>query len=123
MGRSVSYPPGAVVAFRVIESDDEGDWQWEFECLVDEVIETARRAYPSLKPHDGWRGREERILLRNAYADCGISTYCGLIAIWLAERDDGRYWEADVRHSRAGPRGKAAGGALFVPDVRNRGHR
>ena len=40
------------------------------------------------------------ILLRNAYADCGISTWCGLAAIWLAERDDARYWEADVYNPR-----------------------
>ena len=38
---------------------------------------------------------EAGILLRNAFADCGISTYCGLAAIWLAERDDSHYWEAD----------------------------
>jgi hypothetical protein len=102
MGRSVSYPPGAVVAFRALETDHEEDWQWAYECLVEEVIETARRAFPSLELREGWRGREDRILLRNAYADCGISTYCGLVAIWLAERDDGRYWEADGQHSRAG---------------------
>ena len=45
-------------------------------------------------------GREDRILLRNAFADCGISIYCGLAAIWLAERDDVRYWEADFYNPR-----------------------
>lgn len=58
MGRSVSYPPGAVVAFRALETDHEDDWQWEYECLVEEVIETARRAFPSLElPTDGGAGR------------------------------------------------------------------
>ena len=95
MGRSVSYPSGAIVAFRTLENGHEDDWEWEYECLVEEVIETARSTFPSLEPCDGWRGREDRILLRNAFADCGISTYCGLVAIWLAERDDSRYWEAD----------------------------
>ncbi len=101
MGRSVSYPSGAIVAFRSLEIDDEDDWEWEYECLVEEVNETARSTFPSLEPCDGWRGREDRILLRNAFADCGISTYGGLVAIWLAERDDSRYWEADAYHPRS----------------------
>lgn len=102
MGRSVSYPPGAIVAYRTLGIEDEDDWEWEYECLVEEVIETARSVLPSLEPCDGWRGREDRILLRNAFADCGISTYCGLVAIWLAERDDSGYWEADAYHPRSG---------------------
>ena len=102
MGRSVSYPPGAIVAFRTLENGHEDDWEWEYECLNEEVIETARCTFPSLEPCDGWRSREDRILLRNAFADCGISTYCGLVAIWLAERDDGGYWNADAYHSRSG---------------------
>lgn len=98
MGRSVSYPSGAIVAFRSLGMEQEDDWEWEYECLVKEVIETARSTFPSFEPCNGWRGREDRILLRNAFADCGISTYCGLVAIWLAERDDSRYWEADANH-------------------------
>lgn len=101
MGRSVSYPNGAVVAFRTF--DDTGyDQEWAYECLVDEIVDTARTAFPSLERFEGWRGREDRILLRNAFADCGMSTYCGLAAIWLAERDDNRYWEADYRRPRTG---------------------
>ena len=102
MGRSVSYPQGAIVAFRLIDSEEEGDSDWEYECLVEDIISTACEAFPSLVPHAGWRGREDRILLRNAYADCGISTYCGLAAIWLAERDDSFYWEADYGRPRTG---------------------
>lgn len=99
MGRSVSYPCGAIVAFRLI---DEAEDDWAYDYLVDDVIETARAAFPSLEPFDGWRGREDRILLRNAFADCGVSTYCGLAAIWLVERDDSRYWEADCQQARSG---------------------
>jgi len=53
-------------------------------------------------PHAGWRGREDRILMRNAYADFGVSTYGGLVAVWIAEREDGPYWESDWRHPRTG---------------------
>lgn len=102
MGRSVSYPSGAIVAFRTLEIEHEEDWDWEYECLVEEVIETARSMFPSLERCDGWRGREDRTPLRNAFADCGISTYCGLVAVWLAERDDSRYWEAAAYCPRSG---------------------
>ena len=95
MGRSVSYPTGSVVAFRLLEDGEDDDIDWVYECLVDEIIDAAKAVFPSFERFDGWRGREDRILLRNAFADCGISTYCGLAAIWLAERDDAQYWEAD----------------------------
>jgi len=95
MGRSVSYPTGSVVAFRLLDDGEDDDIDWAYECLVDEVIDTAKATFPSFERFDGWRGREDRVLLRNAFADCGISTYCGLAAIWLVEREDARFWEAD----------------------------
>ena len=78
MGRSVSYPTGSVVAFRLLDDGEEDDVDWAYECLVDEVIDTTKATFPSFERFEGWRGREDRILLRNAFADCGISTYCGL---------------------------------------------
>ena len=101
MGRSVSYPTGAIVAFRLVD-EAEDDWDWAYECLVEDIVETASSCLPSLEPFDGWRGREDRILLRNLFVDCGGSTYCGLAAIWIVERDDSRYWEADYRKARSG---------------------
>lgn len=101
MGRSVSYPSGSLVAFTVLEVEDENDWDFEYEWLRDEVVERAMRLFPSLEPQDGWRGREDRILARNAFADFGISIYCGLVAIWIVERDDGSYWDADSRTARS----------------------
>lgn len=101
MGRSVNYPTGSVVAFRLLDDGEDDDTDWVYECLVDEIIDTTKIAFPSFETFDGWRGREDRILLRNAFADCGISTYCGLAAIWLAPRDDARFWEADFCHPRA----------------------
>ena len=100
MGRSVSYPSGAIVAFRLIGVEEDDDLDWEYECLIDWIRAEAIRAFPSLREHDGWRGREDRILLRNAYADCGISTYCGLAAVWLVERNDAAYWDADAGTAR-----------------------
>ena len=100
MGRSVSYPRGAVVAFQVLEVDDDGDWDFEYEWLRDDLVERARVAFPSLDLHEGWRGREDRILMRNAYADFGVSIYGSLVAVWIVEREDGAYWDSDWRHPR-----------------------
>lgn len=105
MGRSVSYPSGALVAFTVLEADDEDDWDFAYEWLQDDLRERASQAFPSLVPHQGWRGREVRILLRNAYADFGCSVYGGLVAVWIVERDDVAYWDAEWRHTRS-PRAK-----------------
>ena len=68
---------------------------------LDDLRERAAKALPSLIPHDGWRGREDRILMRNAYADFGVSVYGGLVAVWIVEREDGAYWDADWRTARS----------------------
>lgn len=105
MGRSVSYPSGSIVAFTLLEVEEDGDWEWEYECLRDSLRERASEAFSSLVPHDGWRGRKDRILLRNAYADFGVSVYGELVAVWIVGRDDAAYWDADWRHAR-GPRAR-----------------
>ena len=43
MGRSVSYPSGAVVAFQVLDIDDDGDWDFELDWLREDLIELASR--------------------------------------------------------------------------------
>lgn len=94
MGRSVSYPTGAITAYQLIKAGDD-DWDLEYEALVEDIIHQAKQAFPSLGVYDGWHGREDRILMRNAFAELGISVYCGLAAIWIAARDDNRYWDKD----------------------------
>ena len=102
MRRSVSYPNGAIVAFRALECENDDDWEWVYEDLVEFVIHSASHAFPSLESYEGWRGREDRILLRNAYADLGVWVYVSLAAIWLVTRDDDRYWDSDMNCSRTG---------------------
>lgn len=67
MGRSVSYPSGALVAFTVLAVEDrdanEHDLDVEYEWLCGDLAERAA-AFPSLARDDGWRGREDRILMR-----------------------------------------------------------
>src|SRR3546814_15849944 len=117
MGRSVSYPSGAIVAFTVLDVENDGDWEFEYEWLREDLRERAANAFPSLIPHDGWRGREDRILMRNSYADFGLSVYGGLVAVWIVERDDGAYWDADWRRSeegRVGREGVSTGRSRWV---------
>jgi hypothetical protein len=101
MGRSVSYPSGALVAFTVLEVEDQDDWDFEYEWLRGDLVKRAGTAFPSLAPHEGWRGREDRILMRNAFADFGVSVYGSLVAVWIAERDDGAYWDLEWRTARS----------------------
>ena len=101
MGRSVSYPSGAIVAFTVLEVEDEDDWEFEYEWLQGDLRERAAAAFPSLQPHAGWRGREDRILMRNMFTDFGVSVYGGLVAVWIVERDDGAYWDSEWRTVRS----------------------
>ena len=101
MGRSVSYPSGSFVAFTLLEVEESDDWEFEYEWLQGDLVERAMRLFPSLTPHDGWRGREDRILARNAFADFGVSIYGGLVAVWIAERDDGFHWDADWQTARS----------------------
>jgi hypothetical protein len=101
MGRSVSYPTSSLVCFTVLETEDSDSFGFEFEWFCEDAAERACAAFPSLYAHEGWRGREDRILLRNAFADFGVSEYCGLIAVWIVERDDDAYWDADARACRS----------------------
>lgn len=101
MGRSVSYPSGAVVAFTALEVDEQLDWDFEYEWLCDCLVERAVRLFPSLEPHRGWRDREDRILARNAFVDFGVSVYGELVAVWIVERDDSAYWDADWGTARS----------------------
>ena len=101
MGRSVSYPSDAIVAFTLLEVEDQDDWEFEYEWLQGDLRERAAAAFPSLQPHDGWRGREDRILMRNMFADFGVSVYGGLMAVWIVERDDASYWDSEWRTVRS----------------------
>jgi hypothetical protein len=102
MGRSISFPPDAQVCFTVLADEDGDDFEWELECFVDQVIDAACAAFPSLYRCDSWRGREDHVLLRNAFADLGVSTLGDMVAIWIVERADSAYHDADYRHCRSG---------------------
>ena len=107
MGRSVSFPTGAQVAYCLLDADDADadadadDTDWGYECLCEDIRAAACAAFPSFDRHEGWRGgwrgREARVLLRNSYADIGLSVYGGIAAIWIVQRDDPAYRDKDAR--------------------------
>lgn len=88
MGRSVSYPRNAIVAFTHLEADEEGSIADDFEWLGEDLQQQSQAAWPSLDTCDRWIGREDRALLVNRHAYVGISEYCGLVAYWIVARDD-----------------------------------
>lgn len=93
MGRSVSYPRGAHVAFAHFESLDAADLDgFAWDDYVDDITERAKELWPSLHEpyHVRWLHREDRVLLSNDHAHFGVSEYCGLVAIWIVMRDDVR---------------------------------
>ena len=85
MGRSVSYPSGAIVAFTVLEVEAEDDWEFEYEWLRDDLRERAGRAFSSLIPHDGWRGRA------SSMSSSGMSSLNGYPSWQLAQHSS---WSA-----------------------------
>ena len=101
MGRSVSHPGGAHVAFAQwdagwIVDDDDPDTRhfdefaaqddWDF--IVEDFREQVLSHYPSAWSTDGWIAREDRVIAMNDYARFGLSEYCGCIAYWVVLRDD-----------------------------------
>lgn len=106
MGRSVSYGTGSVeVCYRDVsdfgyidengkrmDEYDEVNGQWEWDCFVEDVVETSLAYWPSLTPSKEWLGNEDRVLVENNHCYIGVSEYCGLASIWLVPKTEGSDW-------------------------------
>ena len=88
MGRSVSYPSNAVVAYSTFEVDPSWDCQGEWEDLVDGFRDQVAELFPSMERADKWLGREDHAVMANRHAWVGVSEYCGLVAFWIVPKDD-----------------------------------
>ena len=73
MGRSVSTPRGTVYT--------------SYAVLDDDFQEVMRQAFPSMSECDELVGREDRAVLENTFAYIGVSEYCGLVAMWICEKE------------------------------------
>lgn len=88
MGSPLRYPAGASVAYHALDAADAVTWMSDHARLVEDVRVRARAAFPSFDPIDCWRDCNARVILRNAFADIGVTTDDGLVAIWMARRTD-----------------------------------
>jgi hypothetical protein len=82
MGRSVSTPTHAIAVYDRLENSDWECWedfQYEFQTAVCSM-------YPSVRKWAGWIDRENKVLAGNAHAFFGVSSYCGLVAMWVVPR-------------------------------------
>lgn len=70
-----------------VEYDDHLDYA-DFECWVEDIKETAKQAWPTLSECDKWVGNEDHAILENDHCYIGVSTYCGLAAIWLLPKSE-----------------------------------
>lgn len=83
MGRSVSNPSNASqVAFASFDGD-----KYEWDDCMDDLRAVAVGRMPSLSRCDEWIGREDHAILENDHAYIGVSEYCGLVAVWVAPKE------------------------------------
>ena len=130
MGRSVSVPSRAeAVAYTTIDPDNVEDFQDE---VIEPLVYSLKKAYPSLYEDDQWLDREDHVILRNRLGLFGISEYCGLLAVWIVpateENNLAAPWcaraeaklgavVADVFGSRLRSVGRASNGEQFFERV------
>lgn len=104
MGRSVSTPRDAIVAYYDVSEqgygwDDENDcidfgnfcefqaqddWEWFKEGMIERVKEL----FPSMSECEEWVGREDLAIAENGHAYFGVSEYCGCAAVWIVAKED-----------------------------------
>lgn len=85
MGRTVSGPCNAIaVAYhRGLREDLDG---FEYEDLKDWIRSTSQDKWKSFEECETWLGREDLAVLENNFSYIGLTTYCGLVAIWLVSK-------------------------------------
>lgn len=90
MGRSVSYPSNAIVAFTHLEADEDDTEGWAFVDFSQDYAEQLGCLFPTVEGpnRETWLGRENRVIASNRHAHFGISEYCGLVATWVVVRED-----------------------------------
>jgi hypothetical protein len=91
MAEIPSLPDGARGAFRDFSAVAPEAWFAAYIDFVAAIRREVRLDLRSFDPIHRWRGCAGRVLLRNPYADIGITTDHGLAAVWIGERVDRDY--------------------------------
>ena len=68
------------------------DWD-DFVGTISDAIKAKYKSFEDVK--NEWDGRETRIILRNTFAEIGISEYCGCASLSIRVRDDLGEWYRD----------------------------
>ena len=64
------------------------DWGDDPEEFLDYVRYGCKEYWPSLEKADRWIGREDHVVLENWLVDIGVSSYCGVVAVWIVPTDN-----------------------------------
>jgi hypothetical protein len=88
MMTQVSFPPAARVGFRSFGPWITPAWHDEYRQLAAHIQTELGATFPSLDRVSRWRTATHHVLMRNSYADAGVSLGFGEAAIWMAIRDD-----------------------------------
>ena len=84
-------PDGAQAACRPLLGIPSADWYPTYLDLVAAIRIGMRQDMRSFDPIHRWRGTAHRVLLRNPYADIGLTCLDGQAAVWIGERIDRDY--------------------------------
>lgn len=85
------WPDGAQAACRTMSGISPADWYLTYLDLVAAIRIEMREDMRSFDPIHRWRGTAHRVLLRNPYADIGLTCLDGQAAVWIGERIDRDY--------------------------------
>jgi hypothetical protein len=85
------WPDGAQAACRPLSGIPSADWYPAYLDLVAAIRTNMRWDMRSFDPIHRWRGTIHRVLLRNPYADIGLTCLDGQAAVWIGERIDRDY--------------------------------
>jgi hypothetical protein len=104
MGRSVSTPRDAIVAYYDVSEHGHG-WDDENDCVdydnycefqaeddwnhfKEWMVEKVKDLFPSMTECKEWVGREDLAIAENQLAYFGVSEYCGCAAVWVVAKED-----------------------------------
>lgn len=85
------WPDGAQAACRPLSGIPPADWYPAYLDLVSAIRIGMRQDMRSFDPIHRWRGTAHRVLLRNPYADIGLTCLDSRAAVWIGERIDRDY--------------------------------
>jgi len=113
MGRSVSYPRDAIVAYTTLEpivDDETGEAREydsdDFSFAIEDLQQYLPSVFKSLSTCNKWLGggrSEDHALLENKFCYVGVSEYCGLVAAWVVAKEFECYYPEDVALANFAP--------------------